>query len=174
MLTIKFDRLQIRPGSRVLDVGAGFGRHAFEVARRGGRVVALDYAADEVTQTRATIGAMVADENIKGFLAFRAEWVHNVLGTAPSMLAALTAVGDSMSPTISPGDTLLIDRNVERITEGAIYVIEVDGALLTKRVQLRRDGTLVLRSDNAHYEPDQMPRAEARLIGRVRWIARLV
>jgi SAM-dependent methyltransferase len=64
VLTIKFDRLQIRPGSRVLDVGAGFGRHAFEVARLGGRVVALDYAADEVTQTRATIGAMVADGEI--------------------------------------------------------------------------------------------------------------
>ena len=60
MLTIRFDRLGIRPRDRVLDVGAGFGRHAFEVARRGGAVVALDYAADEVAQTRATIGAMVA------------------------------------------------------------------------------------------------------------------
>jgi len=65
MLTIRFDRLGIRPGDRVLDVGAGFGRHAFEVARRGGRVVALDYAADEVVQTRATIDAMVADGEIE-------------------------------------------------------------------------------------------------------------
>jgi SAM-dependent methyltransferase len=59
MLTIRFDRLGMRPGDRVLDVGAGFGRHAFEVARRGGDVVALDWAADEVERTRATIGAMV-------------------------------------------------------------------------------------------------------------------
>jgi chromosome partitioning protein len=28
----------------VLDAGAGFGRHAFELARRGANVVALDYA----------------------------------------------------------------------------------------------------------------------------------
>ncbi len=59
MLTIRFDRLGLRPGDLVLDVGAGFGRHCFEVARRGGRVVALDYAADEVVGTRATLGGMV-------------------------------------------------------------------------------------------------------------------
>ena len=59
MLTIRFDRLGMRPGDRVLDVGAGFGRHVFECARRGADVVALDYAEDEVVQTRATLGAMV-------------------------------------------------------------------------------------------------------------------
>ncbi len=60
MLTIRFDRLHLRPDSLVLDVGAGFGRHAFEVARRGARVVALDFAADEVTATDDTFEAMVA------------------------------------------------------------------------------------------------------------------
>jgi len=59
MLTIRFDRLDLRAGDRVLDVGAGFGRHVFECARRGADVVALDYAADEVVETRATLGAMV-------------------------------------------------------------------------------------------------------------------
>ena len=59
MLTIRFEQLGLQPGDLVLDVGAGFGRHCFEVARRGGRVVALDYAADEVVGTRATLGGMV-------------------------------------------------------------------------------------------------------------------
>ena len=59
MLTIKFDKLGLVPGDKVLDVGAGFGRHVFECARRGADVVALDYAQDEVVQTRATLGAMV-------------------------------------------------------------------------------------------------------------------
>ncbi len=59
MLTIRFDRLDLRPGDRVLDVGAGFGRHVYECARRGADVVALDYAEDEVVETRATLGAMV-------------------------------------------------------------------------------------------------------------------
>jgi SAM-dependent methyltransferase len=64
VLTIRFDRLRLQPGDLVLDVGAGFGRHCFEVARRGGRVVALDYAADEVKGTRATLGAMVDEGEI--------------------------------------------------------------------------------------------------------------
>jgi len=59
MLTIRFDELGLRAGDRVLDVGAGFGRHVYECARRGAKVVALDYAADEVVRTRYTLVAMV-------------------------------------------------------------------------------------------------------------------
>jgi SAM-dependent methyltransferase len=61
VLTVRFDRLPelgLHPGSVVLDAGAGFGRHAFELARRGYRTVALDHAADEVEATRATLAAM--------------------------------------------------------------------------------------------------------------------
>ena len=59
MLTVRYETWGLEPGDLVLDAGAGFGRHAFETARRGGRVVALDYAADEVQGTRNTFAAMV-------------------------------------------------------------------------------------------------------------------
>lgn len=60
MLTVRFQRLGLRRGDHFLDAGAGFGRHAFEAARHGARVVALDYAADELEATRATFGGMLA------------------------------------------------------------------------------------------------------------------
>jgi SAM-dependent methyltransferase len=59
VLTIRFDRLGVRSGDLVLDAGTGFGRHAFQLARIGADVVALDYAASEVTGTLATFTAMI-------------------------------------------------------------------------------------------------------------------
>lgn len=66
MLTIRFDRLGLQAGDRVLDVGAGFGRHVFECARRGADVVALDYAQHEVVETGATLDAMIEAGEIDG------------------------------------------------------------------------------------------------------------
>ena len=64
MLTIRFDALGLQHGDAVLDVGSGFGRHVYECARRGARVVALDHATDEVITTRDTLAAMVATGEI--------------------------------------------------------------------------------------------------------------
>ena len=60
MLTVDFDRLEMRPGSRVLDLGCGGGRHAFEAWRRGATVVALDRSEGELKDARAVVGGMLA------------------------------------------------------------------------------------------------------------------
>ena len=58
MLTVDFARLSIRPGTRLLDLGCGAGRHAFEAARHGARVVALDTDRGELEQVSAIAAAM--------------------------------------------------------------------------------------------------------------------
>ena len=63
MLTADYDRLGLRPGDRLLDLGCGFGRHAFEALRRGAHVIACDLGIDELQRVRATVAAMwEADE----------------------------------------------------------------------------------------------------------------
>ncbi len=66
MLTVRYDRLGLRPGDRLLDLGCGFGRHAFEAAKRGARVVAFDYAATELKEVRNTFGAMASAGEVAG------------------------------------------------------------------------------------------------------------
>ncbi|MBK9180350.1 MAG: methyltransferase domain-containing protein [Acidimicrobiales bacterium] len=58
MLTVEYDRLGVRAGDRLLDLGCGAGRHAFEAARRGARVVALDYDAAELKDVAALFEGM--------------------------------------------------------------------------------------------------------------------
>ena len=57
MLTCRYDLLELRPGDRVLDMGCGGGRHAFEAARRGGVVTAVDLDLGELKQVRDITGA---------------------------------------------------------------------------------------------------------------------
>ena len=55
MLTCDYDRLGLVAGDLVLDLGCGFGRHAYEAARRGADVVALDAGRDEVRRRRGDV-----------------------------------------------------------------------------------------------------------------------
>ncbi|MGO9735122.1 class I SAM-dependent methyltransferase [Mycobacterium sp.] len=77
MLTVDFDRLGIRHGTKVIDVGCGAGRHSFEAYRRGADVVAFDQNAAELDDVHTMLRAM-ADS-----------------GEAPPSAHAETAVGDA-------------------------------------------------------------------------------
>ena len=59
MLTVDFERLDLRDRQMLLDLGCGGGRHAFEAMRRGAVVVALDADAAELKDASAVAGGMV-------------------------------------------------------------------------------------------------------------------
>jgi SAM-dependent methyltransferase len=58
LLTVDIDRLGVRPRARLLDLGSGPGRHAFEAYRRGAHVVCADLLLDDLRRAVATLTAM--------------------------------------------------------------------------------------------------------------------
>lgn len=61
MLTVDYDRLGVAPGELMLDIGAGFGRHAYEGLRRGATVIACDMAHEELSQCMTYFHAIVSE-----------------------------------------------------------------------------------------------------------------
>lgn len=58
MLTVDFDRLGLRPGERLLDLGCGAGRHAFAARERDAVVTAVDADDTEVKGVAAMFAAL--------------------------------------------------------------------------------------------------------------------
>jgi SAM-dependent methyltransferase len=109
VLTVNFDRFPLQPGDRVLDLGCGAGRHAFEVYRRGARVVALDQNADEIRQVRDMFGAMAA------------------AGEAPAGASAMAVRSDALRLPFPDGafDKVIISEVLEHIPADEAAIAEV-------------------------------------------------
>lgn len=123
-------------------------------------------------QASAGNGSLIYSEQIVDYLAFKADWINKTLHMNPEWLLLIEAIGDSMEGTISDGDLLLINTHEPRIRENAVYAINVNGNLLVKRVQLKLDGTVVVKSDNPKYDPEIIKAPDTntlRVIGQVIW-----
>lgn len=125
----------------------------------------------------AGTGQIVESENLKGFLAFQADWIRSRLRRNPSNLVVLEAYGDSMRPTIKDGDIMLVDISEDRVRGPAIYVVRAGNEAIVKRVELKLDGSLLVKSDNPAYEAMTIrsdSADELRVIGKVVWTGGVV
>jgi phage repressor protein C with HTH and peptisase S24 domain len=161
-------------GGLVPEEGAGF------VSEAGERYYYLDkegfvFVPKYAVEASAGHGEVIHSEQIVDYLAFKREWVKRDLGIDPSHLVLITAVGDSMEPTIRAGDLLLLDRGVEKIKDDSLYAIAFDGTLLIKRIQRLIDGQLIIKSDNPKYQEQTLSRQQSEtliIVGRLVWIGR--
>ncbi|HNP57636.1 MAG: class I SAM-dependent methyltransferase [Acidimicrobiia bacterium] len=73
MLTVDFDRLGVGPGTSAIDIGAGQGRHSFEMFRRGADVIAFDQSESDMTDVGVMFDAMIAEGQVPASAKARAE-----------------------------------------------------------------------------------------------------
>ena len=122
-------------------------------------------------------GAVIHDEAIVDHLAFRREWVVQQMGLDPKSLALITVRGDSMMGTIDHGDMVLLDVRPGQSYSDGIYIIQLSGALLCKRLHYTLSGMVEVLSDNPKYAKEVLRAEELErltVVGRVVWHGRRI
>lgn len=121
MLTVDFPRLGLRAGDRVLDLGCGGGRHAFEAHRRGAHVVAFDRNGGDTKDAAAMLRAM------------------RIAGEAPEVALGVAVDGDGLALPFADG---AFDRV---IAAEVLEHVPADGAAVAELTRvLRAGGTMAV------------------------------
>lgn len=68
--------------------------------------------------------------------------------------------GESMYPTLKDGEEIIVDRSKRDLVDGKIFVLNNNGSMLVKKVQLTYDGVELI-SDNPTYRPLKLEAEEA-------------
>jgi phage repressor protein C with HTH and peptisase S24 domain len=147
--------------------------HGFQEPIATYNIKMQDYTLVDCYQVFASagFGATVSDELKTDPMAFRTDWLKKE-GLAPERLAVIRAKGDSMEPTISNNDIILVNLcNGDALRDG-LYVLRIGDSLLVKRLQFDPFGGFKIISDNPGYETqvvtkDQRP--DVHIVGRVAW-----
>ncbi|WP_268795620.1 XRE family transcriptional regulator [Sphingomonas sp. Leaf242] len=114
------------------------------------------------------MGATFADDRIGvDLIHFPKIWVDQLTHSAPASLAWARGKGDSMAPTISDGDMVLIDRSERRVEDqDLIWAFTIGDMAMIKRLRIRGDKVTIL-SDNSEVPPDTAHPDEINIIGRI-------
>ncbi|GIC79473.1 helix-turn-helix transcriptional regulator [Moritella sp. F3] len=121
----------------------------------------------------AGVGLLAEVEECPKSISFEPNWLRNDIGVSPSNVFLMLVDGDSMQPTLKNGSMIMVNRDVDNLSDG-VYVMRHDNNLLVKRLQMLPGGIIRVKSDNTMYDPweitkSQLDGEELALIGRVVW-----
>lgn len=123
-------------------------------------------------------GITVYNEDQTGVYKISRELARDI-GVSLNNTQMIFASGDSMTPTIEGGDSLLIDLNKREIYDGRIYCVRIDGQLYAKRLQKIPPCQIKVISDNKEkYDPFYVDFSknidyDFEVIGEIRWWGRV-
>ena len=126
----------------------------------------------------AGFGSGDVGPDVEDRLAFKRDWLLSKTTTNQDKIVAMTAWGDSMSPTFNCGDLLLVDMGPPglELMPGKVYIFSYQGDLYAKRYQ-KGAGKLLFLSDNpdmsfSNVEIRQDELDGLRIIGKVFWVGK--
>jgi phage repressor protein C with HTH and peptisase S24 domain len=97
------------------------------------------------------------------------------LRSPETSLSLITVAGDSMVPTLFPGDVIMVDLADKNPSNPGIFVLYADGVTVVKRLEripTIRPPKLRLISDNQKHTPYDVLASLVNIAGRVVWFAR--
>ena len=125
----------------------------------------------------AGYGGINEHEVAEAAFAFDHAMLRTMTRTPPDQLSVIGVQGDSMHPTLSNGDDILVDQGdaADRLRDG-IYVLRIEDGLVVKRLALHPLGrTVTVQSDNpAHADWPGLELDKIDVVGRVLWAGRRV
>lgn len=120
-------------------------------------------------------GALADMEAKSAQFGFDPNWLRKLTASKASGLSIIGVRGDSMEPTLSDGDDVLVDLgdNQTRLRDG-IYVLRMDDSLNVKRIAIEPQGRRIsVVSDNPSYPSwNNLERRAVNIVGRVLWFGR--
>ena len=123
-------------------------------------------------------GITVYNEEQTGVYKISRELARDI-GVSLSNTQMIFASGDSMTPTIEGGDSLLIDLSKREVYDGRIYCVRIEGQLYAKRLQKIPPYQIKVISDNKEkYDPFYVDFSknidyDFEVIGEIRWWGRV-
>ena len=128
----------------------------------------LDYAQVPVYDVQASAGhgSLVENEDQTGIVSLSTDYLYKI-GVSRKDAAIIHVVGDSMEPTLSSNDLILIDMSVNSIVADGIYVIRVNDVVHVKRLQSNIDSSIEIISDNNVYKSFNVGTDELKIIAKV-------
>ncbi len=121
-------------------------------------------------------GAVVEVENVLYHTSFSTDWLRSITHAPIHKLAVIRVQGDSMQPTLSNDDTVLVDMSQRQVRCDGVFVVVYQDMCLVKRVRVdpvRKTATII--SDNPLYSPvEDVNPEDIRVAGKVIWIGKRV
>jgi phage repressor protein C with HTH and peptisase S24 domain len=145
----------------------------YQAAKELAAGVPSEFVVVPVVQGRISAGGgLEPDNRVDMAVAFRREWIERK-GDVERM-SVVRVQGDSMIPTLQPGDIILVNHNIDAVTaNGGIYAIAFKNEIIVKRVELIfPSGQLRIVSDNKDYGEFQADPAQVSINGKVIWYGR--